>query len=162
MKTWALLGLILLALIGLYEEPEASRSAPYYLKFASASDTTGDTLFAGQADTTDAIRVESCVGVAIQASGVGSDSVLVTVQHSLDEQNWTAFGTAIALQNWGSFGILSRALTTVDVASSPTSQGNAASTRYVRLIVKNNCNTSPTQPDLDTLTTVTLGVTCGK
>lgn len=163
-KFWLLLAIALLALIGLYEEPQARpRSSPYWQPMRNFyADSLGDTLFAGQSDTTEAIEVDDCVGVAVCAQGTGSDSVLLTVQASVDGNNWQAFGTAIALQNWASgYPILSRALTTVDVASSPTSQGSAAVSRYVRVIVKNNCD-SGANLDRDTLTTVTVGVTCGK
>lgn len=101
-----------------------------------------DTLTMQASDTTNAILVWDCNNLTAFVAGAGADSVTMTVQHSLDKTNWLTFttgNTAIANQNLGTYAAIRNVLAT-NALSTGTAYTGSTPSKWVRVIVKNNCD----------------------
>ena len=142
---------ILTALIGYVETTDSATYDRFWYQFA-----TTDTLFAQQSVTTQAIRVAGCENVKLWWSGDGSDSVTVSAEGTIDGANWfaVALPAAAVLADWSAAYTMDDSL----YASVPA--------RLLRFTFLNACaestsgGTKVVNPDTDTLTAVSVGVTC--
>lgn len=160
MRFLAALLLLLLLLPSLAFGVEKA-SAPWWS--GSHADFVLDTSLAMQeSDTTVAIYIGDCMNLAAVVYGAGADSVTLTVQGSMRETTGFATivpsSTTIANQALSTGAFIRTPLATVVNTASSLWMGTGFC-RYVRLIIKNNCDAtqSPTNNTVTGLTAAIVG-----